>query len=499
MLAPQPVPGPGAAGLGFRPPQGRRRLSVALPRRPALRDAPGAIGLVALCLAVGASIAHASLVSLVLAVAVAGIGLAVVFAELRMRVLLAWIVLAPLAYPFLRWPAENALLTFDRIWLGALLGLVLLGRRAGSSTRESRLLGLALLWLVVSYGIRAAASPSVLASLESWIDGILLPAVLFAAVRECAAAERACERLLGAMAAGGLVLAAIGLAERSWGFELASRSGGVPRFDPSIGLVRVSGPYDFPEPYALALLACLAATLAWAQLRHGGARWLGLGIAMLELAAIGFTYFRAAWIGALVVVALAFGLRPHRALRALAVCAVLGGLTLGGALVFGSNETISTRVEDTANVYARLATYEQGIDIFREAPLAGVGVGEFARAQAGRVTAHVEGVGALEHPHSSFVALLAEQGVVGFLPLAALTVAAWLLLRAFRRAARSRLDVLLAAAALGGAFAYLAMSASLTMLPYGPSNALVAVLLGMTAARLDASLRPADPSAPDGR
>jgi O-antigen ligase len=181
------------------------------------------------------------------------------------------------------------------------------------------------------------------------------------------------------------------------------------------------------------------------------------------------------------------------------VCAVLGGLTLGGALVFGSNETISTRVEDTANVYARLATYEQGIDIFREAPLAGVGVGEFARAQAGRVTAHVEGVGALEHPHSSFVALLAEQGVVGFLPLAALTVAAWLLLRAFRRAARSRLDVLLAAAALGGAFAYLAMSASLTMLPYGPSNALVAVLLGMTAARLDASLRPADPSAPDGR
>ena len=59
-----------------------------------------------------------------------------------------------------------------------------------------------------------------------------------------------------------------------------------------------------------------------------------------------------------------------------------------------------------------------------------------------------------------------------------------------RRGARSRTDVLLAAAGLGGAFAYVAMSASLTMLPYGPSNALVAALLGLVAARADAHSEP---------
>jgi O-antigen ligase/polysaccharide polymerase Wzy-like membrane protein len=489
-LRPQTVPDAAAPwALGLRRAD-RGRFRPSLPPAPALRSAVGALGLVVVCLGVGAAVAHASLVSLVLAAAVAGIGVSLVFAELRLRVLVVWIVVAPLAYPFLRWPAEESLLTFDRIWLGALLGLVLLAQRTARPGRPSRLLGAALLWLVVSYGVRAATSPSVLPSLETWVDGILLPALLFAAVRECASSERDCRRLFGALAAGGLVLAAIGLAERAWGFELASRSGGVPRFDPSIGLVRISGPYDVPEPYALALLACLAGTLAWTQLRSGGARWVGTAIVVAELAAIGFTFFRAAWIGALVIVALGLGLRPRQALRAIAVCALLACVALAGALAFGNNQTVSTRVGDTANVYARFATYEQGIEIFREAPLVGVGVGEFSRAQVGRATRAVEGVDGLDHPHSSFVALLAEQGIVGFLPLVALTIFAGLLLRRFRGAARSRCDVLLAAAALGGAFAYLAMSASLTMLPYGPSNAFVAVLMGMAAARLDSSAGP---------
>jgi O-antigen ligase len=350
----------------------------------------------------------------------------------------------------------------------------------------SRLLGAALVWLVVSYGIRALESPNVLAGLQTWVDGILLPVVLYAAVRHVAETERDCRRIAGALAACGLVLAAIGLASKVMGFELASLSGGTPRLDTSIGVIRISGPYDVPEPYALSLLVCLAGTLYWAQLRRAGGLWVGCGIAAIELAAIGLTFFRAAWIGAIVVVAAAFGLRPKRALRAFVVLALVGGAVLAGALAFGDNETIATRVNDTANVYARVATYLQGLEIFREAPLAGVGVNEFVHAQADHFGAAVVGVGALEHPHSTYVSMLAEQGLLGFIPLLAATLAGWLVIRRLRRSAATRGDVLLAAAAVGAGFSYLIMSLSLTMLPFGPSNALFVIVLGMAASRLDA-------------
>jgi hypothetical protein len=55
-----------------------------------------------------------------------------------------------------------------------------------------------------------------------------------------------------------------------------------------------------------------------------------------------------------------------------------------------------------------------------------------------------------------------------------------------RRRARSTTDTVLAASVAAAALAYWFMSLSLTMLPYGPSNAFVALVLGAGAGRLDA-------------
>src|SRR5439155_4359650 len=122
-----------------------------------------------------------------------------------------------------------------------------------------------------------------------------------------------------------------GIAEKVRGFELASRSGGEARVDVLVNVIRISGPYPAPEPYGVALLVCMAATFYWMLVRRRGYAFvLGLPALAIETTGLSLTYFRALWIGAVIVGVLALGLRPRRHGRILGV----GLVTL--ALVFVS-------------------------------------------------------------------------------------------------------------------------------------------------------------------
>jgi O-antigen ligase len=87
--------------------------------------------------------------------------------------------------------------------------------------------------------------------------------------------------------------------------------------------------------------------------------------------------------------------------------------------------------------------------------------------------------------HSSYVLVLAEQGLFGFVPFALMTFATWRLIRALRRVPATPDADLLGSAALGAGFAYLVMSLTLTMIPYSPSNCFFAMLLGLVAGALE--------------
>jgi O-antigen ligase len=419
----------------------------------------------------------------------------VVFAFLGPSVVIVWPVAATVGY-LLQLPKSHPIITFDRLWIGGMLAYIAVSSRRVERGPTTRALLFALVLLVVSFGVRAVATEvGTGGPAATWVNAILLPTILFVACeRYCLAGRDRVNRLAASMMIAGAILGSIGVAQRIWGFELATLTGGSVRFDAVVDQTRVSGPYPAPEPYALSLIICFAATLYWVQTRgRGTARLWGLVFAGLELAGIGLSLFRAAWIGAILVVIASFGIRPGRFGRTFAVTSLVAAVGLMAAAHLEQNKGLAARASNTENIYGRLATYEQGIQIFRSAPIFGIGVNRYHDVSEQRTPVRVKGVEAISYPHNSYIGLLAEQGLVGFLPLLVVTYAVWKLARNFRAVSFQHEDVVLGATLTGAVLGYLIMSLTLTMLPYEPSNAFLAVLLGVASARLDSLKRAAEP------
>jgi O-antigen ligase len=402
-------------------------------------------------------------------------------------------VLGVVAYDLVRIPRDSGgsppILTFDRLWIPGLLAYLAIEQRRVGRAPASRLLSFSLAWLVVSYGLRSLlADPGITRPVGIWIDAFLLPAVLLVASARYVTTPERMQRIAASLMIAGGVLGAIGVAERIFGFELATFAGGAVRIDQVPGAApvsRVSGPYPVPEPYALSLVICLAATFYWLQTRRRGGYAWGVLCASLEIGGIAFSLFRAAWIAGLIVVIASFGVRPRQFARVLIVVGLVGAIAVAASAQLEENKTFAVRAKNTDNIYGRLATYEQGIEMFRSAPVFGVGVDQYYVSALRRTPVKVKDVASLNYPHNSYIWVLAEQGLVGFLPLLLLSFAVWRVLRALRVAARAEEDGVLAGTLAGAALGVLIMSLTLTMLPYAPSNAFFAILVGVASGRLD--------------
>lgn len=465
-----------------------------------LRPALAPVAAIAASVVAGVGVARGGQLPLLAVAALTGLALFVTLGNLQFTGLALWIVLGALAYPFVNYPAGRPLLTFDRIWIVALAGVFIFQHGRYPIARASRFFLVAFVWFVISVGLRSLTTTGPSAGLglfKLWFDSLVLPLVLFLVTRRLVRTPERVNKLAGAMAAAGVAVAMIGIGERLLGFELASRSGGVPIHDAAIGAFRVSGPYAYPEVFALVLAITLAATLMWMQADWSGRMLIGVALAAIQAAGLALAFFRAGWIAGVLVVLAGFGLRPGRAGRLLFVTAIVLSLSAVAFVQLSQNRTFSTRVRGqraTDNVFSRVATYKQGLEIFAGAPVFGVGVDEYRYAASARRPTKVHNAESLPFPHSSFNAVLAEQGVVGFLPLLAVVLGIASMLRSLKRLARLRADILLAAAAVGAVLAYLMMSLTLTMLPSGPSNAFLVLMLGAVAGRLDTLELGAEPS-----
>jgi O-antigen ligase len=466
-----------------------------MPAPGSARSAPAAALLAGVCVAMGWAIVEHSRAAMLLAGLGGALGLVALFAELGAAALWLWPALGVIAYPLASKLPGAPYVTFDRVWVGCMLVLLVTLPAVRARSRASPRMMLCLGLLVAVVGARAILTPDpTFYPARVWFNALALPLILFAVTRRAVAGgERRDEHAALALAVAGTLLSLIGVAERLLGFELASLSGATARFDTAIEGVRISGPYEAPEPYGLALVICLAATLFWLLRRRpvGIARTITFAIVALHLVAIFFTFFRVGWISAVIVVVTALGLRPRRYARLLGTLVIAGVVCAFLLSQLEHSAAVSNRVGNTENIATRLATYQQGWQIFLDHRLFGVGVTRYHAVAAGLPKRSIDFSVSEPYPHSSFIDVMAEAGVIGLIALLAAFASAAGIIRALGRASHRSSDreALLAAALTGAALAYLLYSASLTMLPYSPPNEFMAMLLGIGAGRLDRAPR----------
>jgi O-antigen ligase len=449
------------------------------------------VAAVALTLVAGAAIADGGheRVAVVGAAGLAGLILAAT--ELRERAVLAWVIAAPIAYPFFRYPHAGQAITFDRIAIALILGLYLLAppMRRKRHPAGTALLGSLLLFSAV-YGLRTLFTPGGVADgLSAWGSGLLLPAAIFVVTRGYIANSLKVESLLAAVSVAGGIVAAFGIAESIFGFNLASFSSSQQGFfDANIGVVRAAGPYGNVETYEVVLAIALAATLGWMKLTTPRARILGIPLIALMLIGLLLGYTRAGWIAAGVVLLLGvweLRLRPGRILALLAT-----GLAIyaGVQLLISADSKVATRVTNQAAVASRFATYEQGWSLAGVSPIFGVGADQYTQAANRSVNQPVvSGNGAADTSHDMWLDILVELGVVGLLALLLVCAATGRLLsQLLSVVGPGRQGRVCAMVAIASSAAYVIVASTAPLLPYDEASAAMLMLvLGCAAGMLD--------------
>jgi O-antigen ligase len=412
------------------------------------------------------------------------------------KVLVGWVVLEGFAFPFLRWPHYGtALITFDRAVLLACAGALLL-TPARHAAKESRFLTRSLGLFALAFGLRAAFTEplplapnanavSPLQPGADWLDLVALPFVAFLAASRTLTSDR-WPSMAKALTFLGVSVASLGLAEMLFGVSLAPLSGSAAFLDERSGVVRVTGPYSDPTAYGGVIVICLAATLYWMQATR---RYFWGGAAVLiQILGLAPSYTKGVWGAAVVTFIIAFGLRRRFTSRT-ALVGLNVALGLGIAyMFFQSSAVVAARVTgeaSTDNIFSRVGAYVQGFQIFQEWPWFGAGINQFVPAQHLLEPVIFRGVAATTSPHNTFLDVLAETGIAGFVPLLLVIWAIARVVRACRRRARTGEQVLFGASFLAAVTGYLLLSMPFTLLYSPPVTTILAIFLGAAVARLN--------------
>ncbi len=410
--------------------------------------------------------------------------LAVVFA--------AWIAVEGLAFPFLRYPLNHDVLTFDRFIVPALgVGMLFTARRELTSRGDMVVKAFAL--FVVAYGLRAFLTHSLpsppgygpFASYtpeSDWLDQAAIPFIVFCVAAQTTTGAR-WQRLCSAIVFLGVTVAVLGILEWLFGFNLSTESGFVPFLDPFAGVVRVGGPYPDPSTYGGVLTVCTVVTAYWMQARR--AYLIGGAALAVEVLGLAPSFTKTIWGAAFVALVVVLGIRRGRSSRA-AFVGIYGAIVVGVLYALLQNQhAVAERVTGSnANVVTRVGDYAQGLLIWQHWPWFGAGIQQFIPAQALVHPVTIGGIAATPSAHNTFISVLAEAGLFGFLPLLFLVYAIVALIRACRRWAITEEEQLFSTMVLAAAIGYFLISMTLVEIYYPEATVVLALVLGAAAGRM---------------
>ncbi len=331
-------------------------------------------------------------------------------------------------YEFLNFDLGSLPVTLDRLWIGVLAVWFVVQYKLGGAgpkplARVDVVVLIFLSLLTVStlvvgplQGPQANGSP-----LWHLVVGYLFPAVLYFVGRQSALTESRVAMVHAFLAFFGIYLGLTGIAEMTGQWWCV-----FPGYiaDPKIGLHfgRARGPMVQSVSFGLYLGICAVAGLVWMQrLGRGGKAAMLLGL-LLPLAAAALTLTRSVWMGTglalLVWTALALKGQLRRAVLFGAVSAAVLAIAVNADNLAGFQRE-GTEEDTRSSATSRASFAYVSWQMFLDRPVLGFGFGQFPEAKlpylSDRSTAlDLESIRPLAH-HNTYLSLLVELGVIGFL------------------------------------------------------------------------------------
>ena len=352
--------------------------------------------------------------------------------------ILTWVLIFPLGYYFLSFPREQSIITLDRVLAIALLLAISLASRDKLESLPRALRRCAIAW--IAFLVFAAASlmyaSNLLVSSRLFVDSFCLPAILgWVVVRHFRLRENAATlHLVTSLMA--LYVAGIGVAEVVLRQDLLPLPGGEITF--AGALPRPNGPFWSNDSFALiGLVTFFLLLFLWSWLGESissGQRIVHYSALTASLAMALMPMFRSVAISLMVILLIA-ALSARRPSGRLAGFALLLACILAVSLVsILAPDTYADRSRPD-NVYGRLAEQMQTWQLFSSHPLLGVGLGRFTETVNGdtRYLAFYGGVRSVDSPHNILGGILAETGILGFVPYVAAQITLFLAFWRLRR------------------------------------------------------------------
>jgi hypothetical protein len=343
------------------------------------------------------------------------------------HVVLTWLAFYPFCYYFFSYPVERSIFTIDRAFMFLLLIELFVSRRdfIVPLTRDAR--AASYVWIAYLFvcivSIWGHPVLDVLGSYRLLVDGILLPALLgLYAIRLFPVANNL-TRIHAAVCILMLGIAAVAGSELISGKNFLPWTGAVEEWvnTSSFKIIRVDGPFENSG------VLCLVGTLGFfittylrrligvsltgrQQFLHILGVWASLGAALMPMN-------RGLVIALLVCACMDYFAKDSLISRRTwnYIIAGLFLIVVVGKLFFPA--VYEDRVSRPDNVYQRVAQDLQTLEVVRDYPLLGVGFNLYHDTVFGdaKYSVRFKGFEAMDFPHNSLFAVLAEEGCIGFI------------------------------------------------------------------------------------
>jgi hypothetical protein len=343
-------------------------------------------------------------------------------------IVLTWLAVYPYCYYFFSYPAERSIFTIDRAFIILLIIELLIMSRPGFAvplTRDVRVA--AYLWVAYLFiclvSIWGHSVLDVLGSYRLLVDGMLMPALLGLYAIRLFPVDRNLKRIHACVCILVLGLAAVAGTELISSTNLLPWTGAVEEwvYATNFKIIRVDGPFENSGVLCLVgtlgffliiyLRRLIGASLARTQrFLHSISVWASLAVALMPMN-------RGLVIALLVCACIDYfaedSLIPHRTWNYILVGLLF--LAVIGKLFYPA--VYEDRVSRPDNVYQRVAQDLQTLEVVRDHPLMGVGFNLYHDTIYGdaKYSVRFKGFEAMDFPHNSLFAVLAEEGGVGFL------------------------------------------------------------------------------------